>query len=1113
MKNGTCIFFILLAFGNIWAQATIRGTENATGANPLKLVDRGITRALVIGVSDYIDEDIADLRYAHRDAQVFADYLLAANGAALPKENLKLLLNEEATLAAIDIGLDWLLHETKKGDKAIIYFSGHGDVEKQTPWQRGFLLAHDTPYPNLRNNATRVEDLDEIVKTLSVSKEAKVIVILDACRAGKLANTGPSLTAEQLEKQVENEVRILSCKPDQKSIEGENWGQGRGLFSFFLVNGLSGLADSGSFPDQIITLDELTGFVKNGMQQALSDPSFSNRQNPVFVGDENYEVAEVNEELFAQVNGNDMVAMASPAMKGVLEKGSDSVEVKVFIADFPLNEDDRLMQFADFSLFDDFVVDSTFPAILALQQPDTLLNFFIKKISGDVLAESEDENEKQALLQAATDAQQSPSQRQRLQLLLATELHDQAQTAINDYLRGDPGSLDKRYFKDQAEKYVMYPRMMQAALVLLPKDHLLRKKTEVKLHYFDGVCSRLAGQMSTDPQTHFVEAFAKQKKALALDDKAAYIHNELGLLYLGANELDSALHQFRIAAELAPNWAMPQTNLCAVFIEKVQLDSAQVHGETAVALQPDYFGAHLNLGVVAEKKHDLLTAETRYRKARELNDPHYLPFERRAFLQLESTRYHEADWQFYEMELRKRGIVAPLTVDAVVATPLFLYNPAFEYPSLSGPGVIHSNPKTVKELFMTGKAYFEQKDHATAEPFFKKAMKLEPNHREVYFYLGTICANQERFEEAEVYLKRLSTLRPEVEFMPVFLGEVYKKWGRLEDAERIYRDFLPKSESQQLLISAYQSLAWILGQQERYTEQELLLWDFYKFDKGFGTNELVVFYHNMITKFPNNSDWYYRFADFEYQVICHLSGIIEFKNLYELDSNYSAIGHALALIGRYYLNEAAQPILNESLSDWEKDNPSAIHYLELSVQKAPNIHAVKYDLAAANLKVFRYQKALAVLDSLRKNGGLDFPNRLVLADLLLRSGRFEEAKAHLDKAWDMQPEALHRLPEITGKWHQLHGETENAIGFYEQELPFAEGKAKANLCYTLARLNAQKGKQVAALEWLRQAGVNGFDCPLVMKYDPAMASVKHTIAFVDLYKKIAAAKSYDKADR
>ena len=30
--------------------------------------------------------------------------------------------------------LDWLEQASKKGDKAILYFSGHGDVEKQTMW-------------------------------------------------------------------------------------------------------------------------------------------------------------------------------------------------------------------------------------------------------------------------------------------------------------------------------------------------------------------------------------------------------------------------------------------------------------------------------------------------------------------------------------------------------------------------------------------------------------------------------------------------------------------------------------------------------------------------------------------------------------------------------------------------------------------------------------------------------------------------------------------------------------------------------------------------------------------------------------------------------------------
>ncbi|MBK8564958.1 MAG: tetratricopeptide repeat protein [Saprospiraceae bacterium] len=1202
MKNG--LFFLLLfAFGNAWSQAG-RGNAGTTGANPLPTNDKGTTRALVVGISEYADSGIVDLRFAHRDAEIFAEYLHSAAGAGLSSENIRLLTNAQATLAAIDDGLNWLLTTSKKGDRVIVYFSGHGDVEKQTLWQRGYLLAHDTPGHNYRNNAVKVEDLDEIVKTLSISNEARVTVILDACRSGKLANIGPSLTAEQLEKQVENEVRILSCKPDQKSLEGENWGQGRGLFSFFLVNGLMGLADAGSFPDGIITLDELTAFVKTGIQQVLSDPSFSSRQNPVFVGDENYEVGEVNDKLQAAASSMDVVAMAAPGMKGVVEKGGDTATIIVTTEVFEAPSlPDLLHQFLDGLELNEFVIDTAFPALLGSQSTEDIDHFFIEKIAKQLQTEQANAAIKKELLNAAdlegivkdvdfqeyfriqlnrerfsflmkriapetnpnsallreskyqeftkdptfiklfeegkkedairfliektitaveveigqvdrkvalyeiaASAIKDPVQRQQFQLQLAIRLHDQAQEAINNYLRGDPGSLDKLYYKVQAEQYLMYPRMLETALLLLPEGHLLHHSCEVKLHYFDGVCTRLAGQMSDAPKPRIVEAFAKQKKALSLDDKAAYIHNELGLLYLATDQLDSALLHFRTAASLAPKWALPEANLCAVFIAKKQLDSAMVHGENAVAMQPDYFGAHLNLGVVAEKKHDLLTAENHYRKARELNDPHYLPFERRAYLQLESSRYEEAEWQFYEMELRKQGMVPPLVPNIVVATPLLMFPLEFKYPSLSGPGVVHSNPKSAKEFFMTGKAYFEQNDFATAEPFFKKAMKLEPNHLEVFYYLGTICKEQGRFDEAEVYFRRLNDLRPEVEFMPVYLGEVYKKWGRLEAAERIYRDFLNKAKMRDLRVESYLSLNWILREQGRHTERELLLWEFINTDYSFGKQELVSFYNDMVTKYPDNPDWQYRYADFEYKIINHYSGIIGFQKLYKLDSNYSAIGHALALIGQYYLNEAERPIFNESLPDWQMDNPIAIHYLELSVQKAPKAHAVKYDLVTAYLRVFKYKEAIALLDSLRKNGGLDFPNRLVLADLLLRSGHFDEAKAQLDKAWDIQPEAVPRLPEITGKWQQLHGDLVSAIQFYEQELPFAKGKAKANICYTLARLNGQKGNKEASLEWLRQAADNGFNYPLVMKYDLATDSIKHTVAFGDYYKQVLEAK-------
>lgn len=1127
MKNGTTIFFFMLALSNVWAQSTLRGTENATGANPLKSDDKGNTRALVIGISDYVDDDIADLKYAHRDAQIFADYLLAANGAALPKENLKLLLNESATLATIDMGLDWLLQETKKGDKVIIYFSGHGDVEKQTPWQRGFLLAHDTPFPNLRNNATRVEDLDEIVKTLSVSKESKVIVILDACRAGKLANTGPSLTAEQLERQVENEVRILSCKPDQKSLEGENWGQGRGLFSFFLVNGLSGLADAGSFPDQIITLDELTGFVKNGMQQALSDPSFNNRQNPVFVGDENYEVAEVTPLLLSSLATTDAMAMTSASPKGMTEKGADSSAVEVF-SEVAVEEVDWLYQFADFSLFDDFVVESSFPALIALPQSDSLLRFFIQKISGDVRTDSLDEHEKTSLLQAAEAALQSPSQGQRLQLLLATELHDQAQSAINDYLRGDPGSLDKRYFKDQAEKYVIYPRMLEAALVLLPKGHILRKKAEVKLHYFDGVCTRLAGQMSDDPKPLWKEAFSKQQKALKLDDKAAYVHNELGLLYFAMNEVDSAISFFQNAVNLAPAWALPQSNLCGAYLFKKKFELAIKAGETAVSLQPDYFGGYLNLGMVAEQQHDLLKAETLYRKSRSLNDPHYLPYERQAYLQLESGRYEEANWNFHEMELRKKGAISDLPYTTIVDVPVLASPLILNYPELSGRGVKHPNPKTAQDFFMTGKAFFEERDDVEAEMNFKAAMRLDPKHLEVYYYLGTICLSANRFEEAEVYFKRLIPLRPEVGFLPIYLAEVYSAWERPIEEEAIYKSLIDKGIE---LVKTYDSYSDLLMKQKRYQDLENLLW------KGihsgeveyWATKNLGVFYNNMVNKFPNNADWLYRMAIFNYHYVSHGYGVDRLLKVLEIDTTFAARPYIHALAGAYYLHEGRGKFFRSNDPDWG-DLPAAIQQLRQAVSLAPTLPSAKYDLSQACVEMFEYEEALAVLQALRDSNDLNFESRLRLADLLLRSGRFSEANKMLQIAWDIQPEAVRGLPVLSGKLLQLQGKHADAIALYRQEYELAiadnlnsqrsnnqPNKAVMGnevieffglrgsdveyydvataTAYTLARLYAWSNKKAEAMKWLQEALNKGFDSKLVMKYDPAFKDLRADAAF------------------
>ncbi len=1196
MKSG--LFFIFLfALGNAWAQAG-RGTAAATGANPLPTNDKGTTRALVVGISEYADSGIVDLRFAHRDAEIFADYLYSAVGAGLPSENVRLLTNGQATLAAIDDGLNWLIVNSKKGDRVIVYFSGHGDVEKQTLWQRGYLLAHDTPGHNYRNNAVKVEDLDEIVKTLSVNNEARVTVILDACRSGKLANIGPTLTAEQLEKQVENEVRILSCKPDQRSLEGEGWGQGRGLFSFFLVNGLMGLADAGSFPDGIITLDELTGFVKTGMQQVLSDPSFTSRQNPVFVGDESYEVGEVNDNLLAAVKNLDLVAMASPGMKGVVEKGVDSAGFTNTSEYFPPpSEVDVFHEFFRNTNLGDYVTKTDFPAIIASQSTDAINQFFLNKIAEQLKTDKANYEAKKALLkrskldslvadpifqnrfrgllteefvsefwkvlapeanpdfkllhqpkyyQLAKDNRffdlhsnreietalrflweqiaftleqemeantrqnalfeqistnlEDPGQHQQAQLKLAIALHDQAQEAINDYLRGDPGSLDKRHYKDQAEKYEMYPRMLEAALALLPQGHLLRKRVEVKLHYFRGVCLRLANQMTTSFNRYTIQAIDEQKKALALDDKAAYVHNELGILWLLHGAMKKSENHFRVAAHLAPGWALPHANLCTVLHEMEQFEEALLQGDTAIMLQPDYFGIYVNLGNLQKHKGNLLKAETLYRKARELNDAHYLPFERRAFLQLETGRYEEADWQFYEMELRKQGMVAPIGIPNVVATPMAFYNPPFDYPSISGPGVLDENPKTAQAAFLSGKYYFEQNRMNEAIGFFKKAKQLDPSHKEVYYYLGTISKTAKDYEAAEVYFSKLIELRPEVEFMPFFLAAVYHDWQRPIEEEVIYRRFIANSKDTRILTKAHLQLSELLDLQKRFSDRELVLWSFQKINDDWANYELAAFYSNMVYTNPNNTDWLFRYADFNKK---HGEGKMStalYEQLLINDSLHAASAYIHALLGKYYLEETPKPEFSETRQNWKLEFPKAVQHLKSALALAPSLPSAQYDLARACTSIFEYDEALSVLRNLRDSNDLNLSSRLLLADLEMREGNTEIASGLLQKAVDMLPATTHELASLQGNLSQLKAMPKAAIENFKTA--FSIDKEDSNTAYSIARLYANLGSHDEALNWLDTAIANHFGHKLVIKYDPAWEAFRNETKFVEMVKRI-----------
>ncbi|NOT50689.1 MAG: hypothetical protein HOP10_05385, partial [Chitinophagaceae bacterium] len=293
MKYLFSFFIVLLFVDGLSAQ-----NKNTPAFEPAN------TFAVVIGISNYENESI-NLNYANRDAQVFADYLQSKAGGSVPLENIRLLLDTNATTAAIYNALNWVRDKCdlnkieNEGKPALVYFyfSGHGDVETDTKANLGFLISFNTPPNNYLNNAIRIEDLNYYAHTMSVDLDANVIMITDACRSGKLAgsnNKGSFLVGKELSAAKEKEIRIASCNPNELSNEDERWGGGRGVFSYYLITGLKGLADKNN--DNFVTLNEIKHYVDSciATDQVLKESKL--KQTPVLEGSQQFKLASVNKE-------------------------------------------------------------------------------------------------------------------------------------------------------------------------------------------------------------------------------------------------------------------------------------------------------------------------------------------------------------------------------------------------------------------------------------------------------------------------------------------------------------------------------------------------------------------------------------------------------------------------------------------------------------------------------------------------------------------------------------------------------------------------------------------------------------------------------------------------
>ena len=78
--------------------------------------------ALIIGINEYENESV--LQYAVEDAKAVQEMLLSKFDYS--KENIKVLLNEDATKNNIENSLEEITTNAGENDRILIFFSGHG---------------------------------------------------------------------------------------------------------------------------------------------------------------------------------------------------------------------------------------------------------------------------------------------------------------------------------------------------------------------------------------------------------------------------------------------------------------------------------------------------------------------------------------------------------------------------------------------------------------------------------------------------------------------------------------------------------------------------------------------------------------------------------------------------------------------------------------------------------------------------------------------------------------------------------------------------------------------------------------------------------------------------
>jgi tetratricopeptide (TPR) repeat protein len=797
---------------------SVAAQQQPRGITPRRSSVVGTRRAVVIGVSKYgqFGPD-RQLAYAAADARLFYAFLTSRAGGPVPPENVRLLVDTAATGSKIWEALTWLGRSSKQDDQAIVYFAGHGDVEEATGAETGFLLAHDAPVGRLYpvGGAISISQLQDLTTTLA-RRGVQVIVVTDACRAGKLVGTpeGAARTTSALLAEWTRATRLVSSQANQLSREGPEWGGGHGVFTYYLVDGLLGSANRDG--DGAVTPLEIKRYLLEQVPRATSD-----QQVPEVLG-------ELEETL----------AVADAASRQlVLGRNADSISIAAGAASPP--GPGRVS-----------TAEARYQAIRARIEHGDLLN--------------PPDSSAWDLLRRSGVGDLPNARRAELTTMLSTALLTDAQRVVNAYIQGGNNLPSPASFREAA-------REIEIASAGLDKGDPRIPSLRATKTFLEGYAFVRQGKSA------YGIPILKQSLALA---RTPYAMNALAAAYVNAQRGDSGEALLREVMHVMPHWAFPFNTLGAIYHRQGRYDQAVQTFERAIAADSSYGKAYANLGgslrrlgrtedaaraweramqVDLENSANLIAnylirdeknpaaADSVYESALSRAPASLITMVRKGDLLKSSGKLDEAEREYrraiatspdsalaysglgtvFEARFDQSGDSTLL--DSAAASfqrastlapqePVFARNAGiiafrrghFELADSAVRYAIRLDSLDAGSFSTLGELLGTRGRHREAAAAYERAIRLDQRNMDLYLALAAAREESKQYAEAERVYRRALAIEPQSAAVYTALGGLYRKLGRVADAVRAYRRALeldPKATDAQEALKAIESPA------------------------------------------------------------------------------------------------------------------------------------------------------------------------------------------------------------------------------------------------------------------------------------------------------------------